>query len=366
MTLFLLIALVVTSCSILPYFFYRKLFPFLRGLPFLLLWLVLSGSFLVTRSFPASWPLTFVKAWTMVAGYWLIFSFYSFIIIILWLALVQVVQVLARKNIRHYGKHFVVSMLVIVFFACVYGTYNARNPRIIHETIVSNKISSPLKILLVSDLHLGKLLGREYCDDLVRRINAQNVDVVIIAGDIIDDQWSYVADTGSYKPLKNLHSKYGTYAVLGNHDYFTKNTNLEIAALEQVHVEVLLNQAVHLGKIKLAGLDDYSHDKSDTSLKLLSHGNAHEFAILVDHQPRRMKKAAALGYDLYLAGHTHEGQVFPNNMIVKAMYDLSYGEGKFGHMIAYVTSGYGLWGVPMRLGTNPELVILELKPQKAG
>ena len=361
MTLFLVFALILTFCTILPYFFYRRVFPSLRSYPCLVLWIILSCSFLVTRSFPVTWPLSFVRAWTMVSGYWLIFSFYSFLIIILWFLLVLFLRFFTRGDISRYRKNFILVMLMGVLIACVYGTNNAHNPRVIHETIVSNKLSSPMTILYVSDLHLGRLLGKEYCEDLVERINKEHPDVVIIGGDIIDDQWDYVAATGSYKPLGNLHSKYGTYAVLGNHDYFTPNTKLEITALEALNVNILRNQAVHIGKIKLAGLDDYSHNKSDSSLKLLSKGNANEFAIVVDHQPRRMEKAAALGYDLYLSGHTHEGQVFPNNLIVKYMYALSYGRGQFGNMVAYVTSGYGLWGVPMRLGSNPELVVLELK-----
>lgn len=363
MKLFLLIAFLVTLCSILPYLFYRRIFPLLKGKFFFVSWLFLSCSFLLTRSFPVNWPLIFIKTWSIVAGYWLIFTFYSFLIIALWLLLLLLDRIFFKRNIKQYQKSFVFIMLSIVFVACVYGTYNARNPRITKETVITSKVSSPLKILLVSDLHLGKLLGREYCEDLVQRINAQKVDVVIIAGDIIDDQWDYVASTGSYKPLKNLVSRYGTYGILGNHDYFSKETELEMAALSKVNVVVLHNDAVHIGGIKIVGLDDYSQDKSILSLERLSDGNADEFSVLVDHQPRRMLQAATLGYDLYLAGHTHEGQVFPNNLIVKAMYDLSYGRGQFGNMVAYVTSGYGLWGVPMRLGTNPELVVLEIKPK---
>lgn len=363
MKIFLLIAFCVTICSILPYFFYRRIFLSLRRKIFFVGWLFLSCSFLLTRSFPASWPIVFVKSWSLVAGYWLIFTFYSFLIMILWYFLLLLDYLFFKKNIYKFQRKIVFIMLGIIFIACIYGTYNAKNPRIIHETVMTNKVSTPLKILLVSDLHLGKLLGKEYCEDLVKRINEQKVDVVIIAGDIIDDKWSYVADTGSYKPLKNLQSKYGTYAILGNHDYFTKNTELEMTALSEVKVVVLFNQAVHIGGIKIVGLDDYSHDKSSLSLERLSQGNADEFSVLVDHQPHRMHEAAALGYDLYLAGHTHEGQVFPNNLIVKAMYELSYGRGQFDNMVAYVTSGYGLWGVPMRLGTNPELVVLEIKPK---
>jgi len=363
MKLFLLFALMLTICTILPYFFYRRIFPPLRGYPFLVLWVVLSCSFLLTRSLPASWPLYIVKGWTMVSGYWLIFAFYSFLIIIFWFFLLLLVRKITKYDISRYCAKFISFMLLIVLLACSYGTNNARNPRVIHETIISNKLSSPMTVLFVSDLHLGRLLGKDYCEDLVGRINMLHTDVVIIGGDIIDEQWSYVADTESYKPLGQIHSKYGTYAVLGNHDYFNPNTKLEVNALEAIKVRVLCNQAVHIGKIKLAGLDDYSHNKSDNSLKLLSKGNAHEFAILVDHQPRRMEEAAALGYDLYLSGHTHGGQVFPNNIIVKFMYALSYGRGQFGDMVAYVTSGYGLWGVPMRLGSNPELVVLELKPK---
>lgn len=291
MTLFLVFALILTFCTILPYFFYRRIFPRLRSYPCFILWIILSSSFLVTRSFPVTWPLSFVRAWTLVSGYWLIFSFYSLLIIILWFLLLMLTRVFIRCDISRYCKNFILVMLMVVLIACIYGTRNAHNPRVIHETIVSSKISSPMTILYVSDLHLGRLLGKDYCEDLVERINKENPDVIIIGGDIIDDQWDYVAATGSYKPLGNLHSKYGTYAVLGNHDYFTTNTKLEITALEALKVNILRNQAVHIGKIKLAGLDDYSHNKSDSSLKLLSKGNAHEFAIVVDHQPRRMEKA---------------------------------------------------------------------------
>ena len=110
MTLFLVFALILTFCTILPYFFYRRVFPSLRSYPCLILWIILSCSFLVTRSFPPTWPLSLVRAWTLVSGYWLIFTFYSFLIIILWFLLLMLVRFFANCDISRYCKKFILVM----------------------------------------------------------------------------------------------------------------------------------------------------------------------------------------------------------------------------------------------------------------
>ncbi|MGL5206988.1 MAG: metallophosphoesterase, partial [Acidaminococcaceae bacterium] len=238
----------------------------------------------------------------------------------------------------------------------------AYSPVVRYEMISTKKITSPLRIVLISDLHLGTFLGREYCEKLVERINYEKPDLVLIAGDIIDDRYEIVKRQRSLEPLAKIETKLGTAAVLGNHDYFDRKTAEEVFDLEKLGVSVLINKSKKFDKIHVVGLMDFSKDQGVSQLNDLKDGSENDFMVLVEHQPRRIKHAGENGYDLYLAGHTHGGAFFPNGFFTGLIHELDYGRKNFSDMTAIVTSGYGFFGIPVRLGVKPEYVVVDLTP----
>ena len=166
----------------------------------------------------------------------------------------------------------------------------------------------------------------------------------------------------SYEPLQNIKSKYGVYGILGNHDHFDGRIQLELELFRSVGFHMLVDEAVDLPcHIHLVGLEDYRSEPRNPYLEKLAGTDPGKANLLLEHQPRRFWEAEKVGYDLYMAGHTHGGQQAPLNFVTKRMYLLDYGSKKFGNMMGITSCGYGLWGSPVRIGSTPEIVVITLK-----
>ena len=297
-------------------------------------------------------------------GYWLAFFHYSTYAGILYL-LLRIVGLLAGngtawQNIyTMYAKCAFLAVMAII----VYGGWNTLHPivrEVEHDT--GKKLPQPVKIVLVTDIHLGSLFGRQYAAELTERINRQNADVVLFGGDQVDNSLDYVLREKSYEPLKNIKSKYGVYAILGNHDYFSGRVPEELELFKSVGFRMLVDEAVDLPcNVHLVGLEDYRSRQHNPNLEILAGKDPGKANILLEHQPRRFLEAEQAGYDLYMAGHTHGGQQAPLNLVTRRMYLLDYGSKKFGNMLGVVSCGYGLWGTPVRIGSTPEIVVITLK-----
>lgn len=358
---FLLIYFLASCLAIL---FYRRNFPFLSTKIGYLSWFFATFIFWITRPAAAYLPDYVLKALSMFGGYWSFFLYYTLLLFLIHCLVLFILKRLKKIDVqlRYYSLLITKAGLVIIFICMIIGTFEAYNPIVRHEVINSNKITAPIRIVLVSDLHLGNFLGKEYCERMVERINAENPDVVLIAGDIIDDRYGIVKRQGSIEPLVNLKTKFGVAAVLGNHDYFDRRTDEEIDDLKRLDISVLVNESKTFAEIHVVGLKDFSKDQSTENLKTFAIDHQNQFLILLDHQPRRIIEASEEGYDLYLAGHTHGGAFFPNQLFTSLVHKLDYGRKEFSNMTAIVTSGYGFFGIPVRLGVNPEYVVIDLKP----
>ncbi|MBO6039506.1 MAG: metallophosphoesterase [Acidaminococcaceae bacterium] len=245
----------------------------------------------------------------------------------------------------------------------VYGGWNALHPVVRNVEHDSGKnLPRPVKIVLVTDLHLGAVFGRQYAEELTERINRQNADLVLVGGDLADNSLNYLLREKSYEPLKNIRSRYGVYAVLGNHDHFDGRIQTELDLFTSVGFHMLVDEAVDLPcNIHLVGLEDYRNSPGKSVLEKLAGTDPGKANLLLEHQPRRFLEAEKAGYDLYMAGHTHGGQQAPLNLVTKRMYLLDYGSKKFGSMLGITSCGYGLWGSPVRIGSTPEIVVITLK-----
>ncbi|WP_328807560.1 metallophosphoesterase [Nonomuraea antri] len=226
---------------------------------------------------------------------------------------------------------------------------------------------SGLRFAVVSDIHLGPLTGKAHTERIVRMINGLEADVVAIVGDLVDGS---VAELGPLaRPLRGLESRYGSYFVTGNHEYFAPGGPVEwIEELDRLGVRSLRNERVeikHQGAVlDLAGVNDVGGTSSGDGpdfVKALGGRDTSRSTVLLAHQPIQVAEAAKHGVDLQLSGHTHGGQIVPFNLVVGLQQPVVSGLATRDGVQVYVTRGAGFWGPPVRVGAPPEITLLELR-----
>ncbi len=222
-----------------------------------------------------------------------------------------------------------------------------------------------VNIALVSDVHLGSLTPKNHITRIVKRINSLNPDIILLAGDILDEDVGPVIYRDLGKAIENLYAPLGVYGVTGNHEYIG---GIDKAAkyLTSHGIELIRDSAIKINNsFYLAGREDITINRfsgqNRKSLEEILKGTDNGLpVILMDHQPFNLGKAAAAGVDLFVAGHTHHGQLWPFNLITRMVYELSRGFGVVDGMKVYVSNGIGTWGPPMRLGSRPEIVFIRV------
>jgi uncharacterized protein len=266
-------------------------------------------------------------------------------------------------------KGKIVSMIVYGITAIVLtvGYFNALYPAVKKQSVQIDKPvpGGSLKAVLVSDIHLGTLIANGRLSRLVNLINRQDPDVILLAGDVFDEDLGPVIRNNLGDLLKNLKAKEGVFAILGNHEFFG-NAEEAQRYLENHNVTVLRDSAVILPEgITLIGREDITGQqmfrKKRKSLgELLAGVDTLKPVIVMDHQPNRLKETAGYPVDLQVSGHTHHGQLWPFNYITNAMFEISSGYGKIGNTHFYVSPGVGTWGPPVRTNSRPEVIVLEI------
>jgi predicted MPP superfamily phosphohydrolase len=228
---------------------------------------------------------------------------------------------------------------------------------------------SQLNIVAVSDIHLGTIVGRDRFCEIVARINSLQPDVVLLVGDIVDEDLKPVIAQNLGEALKSIRSKFGTIAITGNHEYIG-GVDDAMKYLAENQVTVLRDSVIKVNDIVyIIGRDDWSSsqfsDRKRKTLDELMKAVDQNFpVILLDHQPFQLQQAVAAKVDLQLSGHTHHGQIWPLNYLTNAIYEVSWGYKKIGDTQFYVSCGVGTWGPPIRLGNKPEIVHLILTFQQ--
>ena len=247
----------------------------------------------------------------------------------------------------------------IVFAVFLYGNIRYYHKDRVELSVKTEKtLNKDYKIIMISDLHLGYHNQRSTFAKWVDMINKENADLILIAGDIIDISTHPVNLQRSYEEFKRLNAP--VYACLGNHEY--------ISGLEKTK-EFYLNAGINLlidtcvlfnNDILIAGRNDRSDKNRKTIPQIIKNQDKAKYSILIDHQPYNLEQSQQAGIDFQFSGHTHYGQVFPINLITKAVYEKAYGQYKKGNTHYYISSGLGIWGGKFRIGTKSEYVVLNL------
>lgn len=289
---------------------------------------------------------------------------------------------------RIYDHRSMWGLLNLIFIICLtlYGVNNAKDIRVKEYEISVNKDCinlSDLNIVLAADLHLGYNIGCEQMEQMVQKINAENPDIVIIAGDIFDNEYEALDDPDRLiSILSSIESKYGVYGVFGNHDVsekiiggFTfdyKNPGKAAddkmrAFLEASNIQIFMDEYILIDdSFYLYGRPDASKPGNGTGTRLSPSEITQSLdlskpVILIDHEPLELQELADAGIDIDLSGHTHDGQFFPMNLTSRYItWENSAGLLKKDDMYSVVTSGVGLFGPNIRIGTHADICTIKV------
>ncbi len=276
-----------------------------------------------------------------------------------------------RDSLKLASNFFI---LLLVTSATGYGVYNVLKFPILKRVKIKSKklkdIKKSLKITQFSDLHVSSTIGKKYVEKTVELINSTNPDIIAFTGDLADGSVAELRE--KCLPLKNLKSKYGKYFVTGNHEYYSGIEDWEPFIRNELGFTILNNENELISleensfDIILAGVPDYRANRvypkhNSDPAKSIKGVSKESLKILLAHQPKSVLDAAKAGFDIQLSGHTHGGQYFPLNTLVKL--DQPYNIGLHQHdenLQIYVNSGTGYWGPPMRIGTESEISVIEI------
>ncbi|MEU4476599.1 metallophosphoesterase [Micromonospora sp. NPDC023966] len=224
-----------------------------------------------------------------------------------------------------------------------------------------------LRIATVSDIHLGPLRGRAHTERIVAMINRLDADLVAVVGDLVDGS---VAELGrAAEPLRDLRSRYGSFFVTGNHEYYS-GVEEWVREVDRLGLRVLQNERQEIrargGVLDLAGVNDVTATGTGLAAPAdyaaaLGDRDPSRPVVLLAHQPVAAHEAAKFGVDLQLSGHTHGGQMAPFNLLVKLQQPVVSGLGEVDGTKVYVTNGAGFWGPPVRVGAPPQVTLVELR-----
>lgn len=305
----------------------------------------------------------------------LTFTGYTYMIVMLYLFLsfliVDVVRILnwvfhfSSDALQQVRLWTFVGTSALILVALIVGNYKFNHPAVVNMQLEVKKSSQnqSIKIVAVSDLHLGVSIDKKKLKEFVNLINAQKPDIVLMAGDISDRMTQPLIDQHMEEELSQIKASMGVFAVSGNHEYYSESPYSTGQFLQNKCGITVLRDSVALvnNSFYVVGRDDRTNSKRQPLSNVMAGVDKSKPIILLDHQPYHLEQAEQNDVDLQISGHTHDGQIFPGNLIVKRMYELGSGYMQKGNTHYYVSSGLGLWGPQYRIGTQSEIGVIEMK-----
>lgn len=306
----------------------------------------------------------------LIGSYWMGLLMYT----LLTFPIIGIINIIISKSHlsnnltdKYYIYQTILIALVFIIITTI-GSFNAKNSYVTSFDIDIDKPSfkEPVNVIMVSDIHLGNIIKNKKLSNMVKEINDLNPDIVIIAGDIIDSDIKPFLNTNMGREFSKIKSTYGTYATLGNHDLMTKAEKQIVRILEENSVKVLRDESILINdSLYIIGRDDitinrFSENDRASLLDLTHNLDKSKALIVIDHNPKYINESLNANIDLQLSGHTHKGQIAPGNLVTNKMFEIDYGYLKKDNLNVVVSSGYGTWGPPIRIGSRSEIVQMNL------
>jgi predicted MPP superfamily phosphohydrolase len=280
------------------------------------------------------------------------------------------VETASVQELRSYSA---LAVPILAALSTFVGFINARRrARVRRVDVPIADLPAPLhgfSIAQISDIHVGATIKRDYLDGIVDAVNDLGADLIAVTGDLVDGSVKQLSrDT---QPLARLAARHGAFFVTGNHEYYS-GAGAWVAEVRRLGLSVLMNEHVVLqhegAAVVVAGVTDYSAhyfdpaQRSDPAAAIAGAPSTAGVRLLLAHQPRSAFAAAPAGFDLQLSGHTHGGQFFPWNFLVRLQQPFTAGLNRLGRLWVYISRGTGYWGPPKRLGAPSEITYLRLVP----
>lgn len=331
-------------------------------------------SFIIGRVLENFWVSHISDFLVWVGSFWIAIMFYSLICLVIVDAFrlvnhfIPIFPSVVTSNPEKAKRIAAVIIALFVFITVAGGFINTKIINIRKYHINVHKKAGTLKslnIVMASDLHLGTINGKMFAYKIVDKINKLKPDIILFAGDIIDEDIKPVLRDNVGDALYELKAKYGVYGITGNHEYIG-GVNDAVNYLNNHKIKMLRDTSVLIdNSFYIVGREDRSINRFSNhqrkSLNELAEGlNKSLPVILMDHQPFGLEEAEQNEIDLQLSGHTHNGQLWPLNYLIDKIYELGWGFMRKGNTSYYVSCGVGGWGPPVRTGSRPEIINIKL------
>jgi predicted MPP superfamily phosphohydrolase len=337
-----------------------------------IIFIILAATFIAGKILEARHSSVLSDILNIIGGFWMGFMLYAFMFLLLSdiIGLIlRIPGIVNTSNMPDYRRWSFLITLAISAILITGGFINAIIPVVKEYDLEINKSAgevNSLRIAAVSDIHLGSIIRKRSIRKLSVMLEEMKPDLVLLLGDIVDGELGPVLRDDLLQYFTGPQTKDGLYAITGNHEYIG-GAGRTIPYIESKGIRLLKDEITILpGGIQLIGrLDRDSFrftGKERLSLEELMKDIDHSKpVILLDHQPFHLDESAKNGVDLQLSGHTHNGQLWPVNYITRLIYELSYGYIKKGEAQIIVSTGFGLWGPRIRLGSRSEVLLINIK-----
>lgn len=329
-------------------------------------------SYIVARIFAnfLSFSVYSVILWIGSIWFFLLVYFLMFILLIDFTRVINSVfhflPAFLYKNYPQTKLYIILLVLGITFISASYGYYNRSNIKLkTIEVSAKKRIGKQYRLVFFSDLHLTPINNHKFLSKLVSKVNALQPDLILIGGDLADEGIANLRRWKIADEFRNLRSRLGIYAILGNHEYINNADSL-VKHFTTLGIRFLIDDFVEIdNSFILVGRDERSRirfwkENRKSLADLTREINSPLPRILLDHVPLDLNESREHDFILQLSGHVHNGQFFPGNLFTSLIYEISWGYKKIGSTHYYVSSGVGSWGPPIKIFSDAEIVLIIL------
>ena len=376
----LFFSVVLSIYGLINFYIYRKGLTALPPIPeirwtYTVLFVLVVLAFLAGRMLERVSLSWFSSLLVWVGSFWFGAMVYLLLSLVVWDGLHLILSLVPGKTVRILELLSIprwagaIGLLAAVLVTVGWGYVNAMHPTIKELTIRMPKRAdgaSSLRAVMASDIHLGTIISHARLNRIVKIINQLEPDVILLPGDVLDEDIGPVVRHNLGELLRTLRAKYGVYGATGNHEYIG-GVEQACQYLEEHGVTMLRDSAVTLPMgVVVVGREDrsigqFAGKSRRPLLEILENVDRSKPIIVMDHQPAGLQESALAGVDLQISGHTHHGQLWPFNYIAGAVYECSWGYYTKDKTQYYVSCGVGTWGPPLRLGNTPEIVLMTVE-----
>ncbi|MBR7159240.1 MAG: metallophosphoesterase [Alphaproteobacteria bacterium] len=298
-------------------------------------------------------------------------AFLTLFLLYLFTDILKLIRLYPKSWKKHERKEGIAFMVISVFITLC-GYINAMTPTATEYDIAVSKPHKDFTIAVMSDLHIGGLnMTPAKLSQAVEIVNAANPDLVMFVGDTLDGKSSAdVFTKDNYGDiLSRFKAKYGVFAVMGNHEYYTNSTEADAELIQNTGIKLLRDESVYIQPLGtyLVGREDRAKNSRGIGevlplAKIMPQNSQKDDLIIVfAHNPKVVSDSVAEKADIQISGHTHNGQLFPLNLILREMYEITWGLKKIEDTVLFVSSGLGQWGPPVRTSAVSEIAFIKIK-----